>query len=611
LLEKLGGGGMGVVFKAEDSRLGRHVALKFLAPEFSRDAQAVERFRREARAASALNHPNICTVYDIGEFEGENFIVMEWLQGSTLKHRIEGKPFRIDELLQIGIQIAEALDSAHGQGIVHRDIKPANIFVTSKNQAKLLDFGLAKLTPQHHPALHSANTATASHDHNVTTPGSAVGTVAYMSPEQATGLELDVRTDLFSFGVVLYEMATGVQPFKGNTSAVIFDAILNRTPTPPIRLNPGLPPGLGPIIDKALEKDPDLRCQSASELRSDLKRLERDIKHGSSQVLTDADGPMRSGGSDRGIPLPIAPIGGSDWVKKPWFFLPALALLVLAVAAGFLMATRFAAKPLPTFRRLTFARGEIWNARFAPDGQTIFYGAAWEGKPFEMFSVRPESPESRPLGMLSSDILSISSNGEMAVSLGRHLLQAFQWSGTLAQVPIGGGFPREILDGVENADWSPDHSSLAIVRYVNGRDRLEAPIGNVLYQSAGWVGCPRVSPNGKLVAFIDHAFTNDDGGSVDVVDMSGTKQVLSAGWVTVRGLAWSPSGQEVWFSANKSDGSGEIHAVSLAGRERLVWRQPTDIALTDISSDGRVLFVENASAREFWDAVRKIAQNTN
>jgi serine/threonine protein kinase/Tol biopolymer transport system component len=591
LVEKLGGGGMGVVYKAEDTRLGRHVAIKFLTPELSQDTQAVERFRREARAASALNHPNICTIYDIGEFEGENFMVMELLQGSTLKHRIEGKPFRIDQLLQVGGQIADALDSAHSHGILHRDIKPANIFLTAKTQAKLLDFGLAKLIPQRHPALHSAETATASYDDNATGPGAAVGTVAYMSPEQATGQELDARTDLFSFGVVLYEMATGVQPFKGNTSAVIFDAILNKAPTSPIRLNPDLPPRLEEIINKALEKDPDLRCQSASELRSDLKRLERDIKPSSTRSIESVTSQNSSDGNHTERSVQIGSTQQLPGIKKSWLWLAALAVICLATVAGVLAAKRFAIKQFPTFTRLTFGRGEIWDARFAPDGQSIFYGAAWEGKPFQLFSARPESPESRPLGMTSTDILSISSTGEMAVSVGRHLLQAFQWSGTLAQVSLAGGAPREILDHVENADWSRDGSNLAIVRYVNGRDRLEFPIDHILYESAGWIGNTRVSPDGKLIAFVDHPLTNDDGGSVSVVDLSGNKTTLSSGWVTLRGLAWNPSGGEVWFTGNKTGLSGEIHAVSLSGKERLVLRVPDDVQLTDISTDARVLLI--------------------
>jgi len=558
IVEKLADGGMGVVYKAEDTRLGRPVALKFLPRGLSQDPATLERFQREARAASALNHPNICTIYEIDvENSGEEtvpFIAMELLEGKTLRNLIDDKALPFDQVLALGIQVADALDAAHAKGIIHRDIKPANIFVNQRGGAKLLDFGIAKFVAERADASAQPTADnTAPLEGPLTGPSAAIGTVAYMSPEQVRGETLDARSDLFSFGAVLYEMATSRQAFAGNTAGVILDAILNRAPIPPLRFNAELPAEFEALVTKALEKDRDLRCQTASELRADLKRLQREsLGRSPLAAVSTRESPQ-------------APLPSAGRRKLAWYTLAAAIIFLMAagLTGATLMARHRAHAPQPSFRQITFRRGVVYSARFTPGVRTIIYSAAWDGTPSDIYSARGDNLESRSMEMPGAQIAGVSSTGEMAVLL-RSKVGVFELNGTLARLPLAGGAPREVVEEINWADWSEDGANLAISHGQGGFEQLEFPIGKALYRTSGWIGDPRVSPTNDRIAFLAHPVIGDDKGSVAVIDLEGKLSTLSAGWSRWSAIAARISGSCTAFQIVPFGNSFEVSAASFS-----------------------------------------------
>jgi Tol biopolymer transport system component len=565
ILSPLGAGGMGEVYRAKDPRLGRDVAVKVLPVSFSNDPDRLRRFEQEARAAGLLNHPNITAVYDIGSHDGAPYVVTELLEGETLRGRLSVGPLSTRKALDYAIQIARGLAAAHEKGIVHRDLKPENLFLTKDGRVKILDFGLAKLKQADSGGPEETNLPTGTVG---TEPGVVLGTMGYMSPEQVRGRPADARSDIFSFGAILHEMLSGRRAFQGDTAADTITAILTKEPPDLSSTNRDVHPGLDRIIRHSLEKNPEERFHSASDLAFDLEAL--------SGISTPSS-----------MTAPIAASVRRQRVVGP---LAITAGVAVALALGFVLGRQTGVNPPPSFHQLTFRRGEIVSARFAPDGQTILYAAAWDGKPIEVFQNRRERPESRPFGLAAADVLSISRSGEIAVSLNRHISGAFIRTGMLAQMGMaGGGAPREILDDVQWADWGPDNKSLAVVRDVRGRNTLEFPIGTKLYETGGWVSHPRVSPKGDAVAFIDHPTLGDDGGTVGVVDLSGKKKTISELFATAQGLAWSPVGDRVLFTAAPYGINRGVYSTNLSGGQRLLSRVTGNLTLQDVSHDGLVL----------------------
>ncbi len=573
VLGRIGAGGMGEVYRARDTRLGRHVAIKILPEEVSADRDRVRRFETEMKAVGRLSHPNVLAVYDTGEREGVPYLVTELLEGETLRDRLDRGAIPQEDLLPIAIEIASGLAAAHAAGVVHRDLKPENVFLTKDGRTKLLDFGLAKLLapPMSIDMSAAPEAETVS---RATATGLVVGTVSYMSPEQVRGEAVDHRSDLFAFGTVLFEMASGEVAFRRKSAFETMTATVSEDPFGRLSGPSPLPAGLERVVRRCLEKDPDARYQSAADLTFHLREL------GGFGSVASADR-LRFEAAGR---TPV-------WTRGRIAAALGAALVVLA-GAFFVVRAATAPAPLPDYRQLTFRRGAVLSARYTPDGRTVVFGASWDGEPFRLFSMRTESPESRPLDIPPADVLAVSSKGELAISIGRRFVYGFSTRGTLARAPMNGGAPREILGDVEDADFSPDGKELAVSHVVDGRYRLEYPIGRVLHRAEGWISHVRVSPDGDRVAFIDHPVLGDDRGSICVVDRNGKVDVLSSGWASASGLAWSPSGNEVWFTATEVSPNCALWAVTLSGKTRLLARSAGRLCVQDVRADGEALVTE-------------------
>ena len=573
ILSPLGAGGMGEVFRARDTRLGRDVAVKIFPERFSGRPELRERFEREARTISALNHARICTIYDVGHQDEIQYLVMEFLEGETLAERIQKGPLPLREIVRIGMEICEALDAAHRAWIIHRDLKPANVMLTASG-AKLMDFGLAKASAAsasgnttattNAPLLSAAETISGPSPLSpLTSAGQVVGTIQYMSPEQIEGKEADARSDIFALGAVLYEMATGKRPFAGKSQISLATAILEKDPEPIRTLQPALPPALDRVVRTCLQKNPEDRFQSARDVRLELKWI--------SETAAEPAAPTADKVQSRAI--------------LPWVV--AGAALILAAALFFFIPRKL---PFPRYRMVGFRAGTLQNARFSHDGQTIIFSGEWEGGPPQVSTTRIGTPESRALSIPSATLASISPSNQVAILEECEPMFLFDCGGTLATFNLAGGAPREIAGHVAYADWSPKTEQLAVIVDEPNNARLEFPPGHVLYQqNSGWLGHPRFSPDGTLIAFENHPIDSDDG-SLDVVDLQGNHRVITGNWVSLEGLAWRPDGKEIWFAGTltTSGWSDAIHAITLEGKDRIVLAMPW-VRLLDVSSDGRVL----------------------
>ncbi|MGC2163083.1 MAG: protein kinase, partial [Silvibacterium sp.] len=561
----IGAGGMGEVYKARDTRLNRDVAIKVLPASFAADGERLRRFEQEAQAVAALSHPNILAVYDIGQHDGAPYLVSELLEGESLRELLaRGVPSH-RKTIGYAIQIAQGLAAAHSKNIAHRDLKPDNIFITQTGQVKILDFGLAKSIGA--PAYHvvSPADATIAAPGPATDAGTVMGTAGYMSPEQVRGAAVDTRTDIFSFGAVLYEMLTGQRAFKRDTTAETMTAILNDEPPETFTTGRHVPPALDRIVRHCLEKSPDQRFQSARDLAFDLE---------SASDLTPSAG------------QPAAKVAA----RRRWWYYAAAAAALLLLAAAFITWKAFSTHPVTGshFHQLTYRRGLITEARYAPDGQTIFYTAAWEGSKPAIYTVPSNGNGGHSLDIPDARLLAVSKQGEIAVALAPQDVSPLIDPGTLARTTNGAGAPKPEIENIQAADYTPDGSALAIVRYLPGKliCQVEYPIGKVLY-SAPAVGYLRFSPNGRYLAFISQESPFNDRGNAVILRTNGDKVAVSPLYESAQGLAWTPSGNEVWFSSPLE--SGAVHALSLSGKSREVLSVPGRLFLRDIAANGQLL----------------------
>jgi Tol biopolymer transport system component len=517
------------------------------------DTGARRRLEREARVLATLNHPNVATIFGFEVLDGAPYLVLEKVEGGTLGDRLK-RPLSFAEAISIAIQIADGLAQAHAKGVVHRDLKPSNVMLTSGGRVKLVDFGIAKeVAPGEDGSA------------PLTEAGTVLGTAPYMSPEQIRGETVDSRTDVWAFGCLLFEMLAGHRAFPGRSAPEAVASALRDDPDWE-GLPSSVPPLVRRLLRRCLRKDPEKRLQHIGDARLELSELEAE----------DGTAPT--------APHPRA----QRWSRPAMLGLSAVAAAALA-GAVFVIGRRTALKEPPRFERVTFRRGYMRDARFTPDGKSVIYAASWDGGPLLTYRRLAESPESLPLALPSANILAISKAGELAIAIDCKATHGGVCAGTLARAPLTGGSPREVAEGVQQADWTPDGRGLVVVRDVPGGARLLGAAGNTLYETSGHISCPRVSPAGDLVAFFDHPEAGDDRGSVAVVDMAGKMRHLTKEWESSFGIAWAPAGREIFFTASEIGAQRELYAVSLSGALRPVYRAPSSLALLDISQSGRVL----------------------